>query len=152
MIKSKNRNFSFTLIEILVVATIISLLSAGAAISYSQIVKQSRDSKRKADIENVRAALEQYRSTNDVYPTTGTGSGLPFGTGSLTDAASNTYMNRIPQDPQSSAKNYFYSSSGTDYTIAAQLEASSTCSSYPPSGSCGIGLTCSYCVGPYGQK
>ena len=58
----------FTLIEILVVATIISLLAAAASVAYSQLSKQSRDARRKTDLEQVRAALEMYRSNNDDYP------------------------------------------------------------------------------------
>ena len=58
----------FTLIEILVVATIIGLLASGAIVSYQQLLKQSRDAKRKTDLEQVRAALEMYRSNEDTYP------------------------------------------------------------------------------------
>jgi len=58
----------FTLIEILVVATIIGLLASGAIVSYQQLSKQSRDAKRKTDLEQVRAALEMYRSNEDTYP------------------------------------------------------------------------------------
>lgn len=62
----------FTLIEILVVCTIISLLVAGGVASYAQFGKQSRDARRKADIEQIRAALELYRSNSATssYPLT----------------------------------------------------------------------------------
>lgn len=140
----------FTLIEILVVATIISLLAGGGLISYSTFSKNSRDARRKADLEQIRAALEMYRSNVGAYPTTAPPQGLPFGTGSLTDG-SNTYLQKIPQDPKSN-RNYFYSSSGSNYTLACQLENSSTCTSPPGGNSCGSGFPCNYCLGPYGQK
>lgn len=141
------KNKAFTLIEILVVATIIGLLAAGAAVSYSQFSKQSRDAKRKADLENIRMALEQYRSTNDTYPLS-----LTFGTGSLVDGASNIYMSKIPQDPKSPTQVYYYTSTGIDYTLASQLETTSSCASAPGSPNCGTGYACNYCLGPYGQK
>lgn len=58
----------YSLIEILVVITIISLLVTIGMVSYSQISKNSRDGKRKADLEQVRAALVLYRVDNGSYP------------------------------------------------------------------------------------
>jgi general secretion pathway protein G len=135
---------SFTLIEILVVATIIGLLAAGAAVSYSQFSKQSRDAKRKADLEQIRAALEMYRSNNNSYPTTITIS--CSSSGGITDA-SNTYLSQIPKDPKCSTYTYYGSISTNDYTLAAYLEAGGTTC---VAGQCGG--NCNYCVGPYGQR
>lgn len=137
----------FTLIEILVVATIISMLSAGAFVSYSVVTKNSRNARRKTDLENIRVALEEYRRTKDIYPTS-----LTFGTGSLTDDLGNTYMSKIPQDPKSPTQVYYYTSTGADYTLASQLETTSSCASPPGSPNCGTGYACNYCLGPYGQK
>jgi len=140
----------FTLVEILVVATIISLLAGTGLVSYSSFVKNSRDARRKADLEQIRAALEMYRSNVGAYPTTAPGQGLPFGTGSLGDGT-NTYLQKIPQDPKSN-KNYYYLYSAGDYTLASQLENSSSCNSAPGGDSCGTDYPCNYCLGPYGQK
>lgn len=144
---------SFTLIEILVVATIISLLAGIGMVSYSSITKSSLDARRKADLEQIRAAIEMYRSNNSSYPTT-----LSFG-GNLCDPAptgcppvGNKYLEKVPQDPKSTIKTYYYTGSSSDYTLASQLEGSSTCSSPPGGNSCGTGFPCNYCLGPYGQK
>ncbi len=152
---------SFTLIEILVVATIIGLLAAIGAVSYVQINKSSRDAKRKADLENIRSAIEMYRSNNQGYPTS-----LSFATcslGALTDSGGNKYLSKIPNDPKCTTYIYYYSPLPVncdnssvycnDYTIAAQLEgSSSSCTSAPGGNSCGTNLPCNYCEGPYGQK
>lgn len=135
----KLKTFSFTLIEILVVATIISLLASGGMVIYSQFSKQARDAKRKLDLENVRAALEMYKSTNSVYPD-----------GSWNDLNSfliPQYLGSLPDDPKSTFSYYYESTDGSDYTIAAQLEiGGTTC----VTGECGE--NCNYCLGPYGQK
>lgn len=140
---------SFTLVEILVVATIIALLTAAGAVSYSTLSKNSRDAKRKADLEQVRAALEMYRSENDEYPTVTINCSS---SGGITDG-SNTYLSSIPKDPKCNTNSYYYTTIGTpasDYTLGAYLEGDST-STCGVTISCVIG-NCNYCVGPYGQK
>ncbi len=58
----------FTMIELLVAATIIAILSAIGLVSFSSALKNARDGKRQSDLQQVRSALELYRS--------GTGAGL----------------------------------------------------------------------------
>ncbi|KKU11410.1 MAG: hypothetical protein UX17_C0079G0007, partial [Parcubacteria group bacterium GW2011_GWC2_45_7] len=53
MTNKLKKSFGFTLIEILVVATIIGLLAAGGFVTYSNLSRQSRDAKRKADLEQI---------------------------------------------------------------------------------------------------
>lgn len=68
--KTRQKHAGFTMIELLVVATIIILLSAIGLVSFSQANKRARDGKRKADLEQARSALELYRSDNGFYPAT----------------------------------------------------------------------------------
>lgn len=140
---------AFTLVEILVVVTIISLLASIAAVSYSRFVKQSRDARRKTDIEQIRASLELYRNFKGAYPSPP----MNFGTGALQDGTT-VYMSKIPKDPMATsptANTYYYTSSGTfqDYTLCAYIEGGDTSVSL---NSCGSGIVCNYCMGPYGQK
>lgn len=132
---------SFTLIEILVVSTIIGLLSAAAFVSFTQFSKQSRDARRKTDIEQVRAALEMYRSNNNTYP-----ANLSVLTSGV------IYLQSVPVDPQSSSYSYYYSGSASDFTLGAHLETDSvTCQAL--SAQCGgTSGGCTYCAGPYGEK
>lgn len=60
----------FTFIELLVVVTIIGVIFAAAAVSYTQISKNSRDARRRSDLETIRQALEMCRSLAGVYPGT----------------------------------------------------------------------------------
>jgi len=142
---------SFTLIEILVVATIIALLAGGGAVVYTQLNINARDAKRKTDLEQIRAALEMYRSnSNDgKYP-------IGNGIDTLSILVNNKYIQRIPKDPVYPDYTYFYrSDAGIGYTLAAQLETNSSCNNpVPPitENSCGTKKSCNYCLGPYGQK
>ena len=128
----------FTLIEILVVTTIIVLLTSAAAVTYSQFSKSSRDARRKTDLEQVKAALEIYRSNNDTYP---------VGNWSNLSVLTTTYIQSLPTDPKSASYSYYYSGTADDYTIGAYLESGVT--------SCVVGgctVNCNYCLSPYGQQ
>jgi type II secretion system protein G len=142
----------FTLVEILIVVGLLTILFSMGIGSYTSIQKKARDDRRRADIEQIRAALEIYRTTNNAYPTAAPtpASGLPFGS-PLSDLV-NTYLQKIPQDPLSPARSYYYATSGGDYTLGAQFEGTSSCTTTPPANSCGTGFSCNYCQGSYGQK
>ena len=148
---NNNMRRAFTLVEILVVVTIIGLLTVAAVVSYSQFTKRARDSRRITDIEQLKAALEMYRSTNDIYPVATGALGTGYSTLSALTAPT-VYIQSIPKDPKDATYLYYYTSAGTDYTLSAQLELTSSCGSAPGGSSCGAGNACNYCVGPYGQK
>lgn len=112
-LRSIKKSKGFTLIELLVVISIISILVAVGIVSYRRTNLLSRDSRRKADIQQIRQALETYRSENGVYPDDAT-----WEADIVPD-----YISEIPTDP----KNGFYRyESGsipiTTYTICAYLE------------------------------
>ena len=58
----------FTLIELLVSISIIIALTSIGFVNFRVTSQKSRNSKREADIAQVRAALEIYRSTYTTYP------------------------------------------------------------------------------------
>ncbi len=135
----------FSFVELLVSVTIIGILATVGIVTYTEFVKSSRDAKRKGDLEQIRGALEMYRSKNSSYPVS-----ITFG-GDICDPApggctSGTYLKTIPKDPKSTL-NYYYTSDGLTYTLGAYLEQGST-------SDCGTncgGVICNYCMGPYGQ-
>lgn len=61
---------AFTLIEILVVATIMIVLTAIGVASFSAANKSARDAKRKSDLETIRQAAVLYRTQHatNLYP------------------------------------------------------------------------------------
>lgn len=153
------KNKGFTLIEILVVATIIALLAVAAAVSYTSLNRSSRDGRRKADLEQIRAAIEQWRSDKGAYPTSiGATVQLAVDCGppdhtliDTTITPQSVYLQKVPKDPQCTARTYYYNRlSDSDYTLAAGLEMGTTICQAAPA--CGTGIDCTYCVGPYGQK
>jgi general secretion pathway protein G len=143
----------FTLIEVLVAATIIALLTAIGVVSYASANRSARDAKRKSDLEQIRAALEMFRADCGKYPVTNTvvpGNTLALNGTSCPGYSDSTvtYMRQVPQDPKG---NYRYSQrdSGASYVLCACLEGSggTTASCSNCGGVCGTGA-CNYEVCP----
>lgn len=139
-------NIGFTLIELLVAMTIMAVLMAISLVSYQGSKKAARDSKRKADLEQLRSALEIYRNDCQTYPEDSeivVGSPL-VGTKSApatTCLTTDTYIEVVPTDP--GERSYYYNRVGANaYILCASLEISSE--TVEGCGSCGTGFTCNY--------
>ncbi len=135
--KLKTQNFGFTLIELLVTMTIVAVLLSIALVSYQGARKSARDGKRKADLEQIRSALEMCRSDTGVYPDT-IYSNITCGT------PAKTYLSGTPKDP-STGSNYYYLGATNTYTLCAYLEIGGVDGSCG-TASCGPGKTCNYIV------
>lgn len=62
------RKRGFTLIEILVVVAIFAALMAMGGMAFITAMKRSRNARRAADIQEIRTALEMYRTDKGYYP------------------------------------------------------------------------------------
>ena len=113
------RNHGFTLIEVLVVATIIGVLTSIAVVSYQKANKNAHDARRKTDLEQIRAALEMYRSDEDKYPGT---LNVCAGINSL---SLGDYLDPIPTDPQDDSQ-YQYKKTASGYCVSATMEGNPT--------------------------
>lgn len=101
----------FTLIELIVSVTIIAILTVVGMVSFSTTNKKARDSRRIADLENIRMALELYRQ--------GTGSSYPA---DLDDLVTNSYIQKIPIGPKDEDYSNGYNVSDYTYTLKTTVE------------------------------
>lgn len=126
MIELGNRQKSsgFTLLELLVVIAIISILVTVGMTSFSTAQKKGRDAKRKNDMKEMQAALEQYYSVcGYTYPTPPAGS---FYSPVICTAPSIAIMPTIISDPRGITPYYCGGTcNATGYTVCAGLEAES---------------------------
>lgn len=62
------RRFGFTVVEIIIVITVISILAGIGIVSYSGMQVRARDTERQADVEAIAAAFETYYEQYGTYP------------------------------------------------------------------------------------
>lgn len=128
------RKRAFTLIEMLIIVAIIGILAGIAMVTYLNQQVSSRDARRKADLNTIAIALDQYRSdlANEEHGS------YPKITINKTEELKNEnetnkyrYFSSINNDPLAPDRNYYYSASifvnpntilGKDYKLYAQLE------------------------------
>lgn len=120
----------FTLIELLIVITIIGILAVALLPSVLGAPARARDAARKADLNNIIAAIETYNSDNQKYPV---GPGCIDQIAGLPD---NFTGKKAPVDPQGKkidgtavdgncASGYFYCSltgNPASYAVGAYME------------------------------
>src|SRR5690348_635769 len=92
----KSENLGFTLVELLVVISIITVLSTAGLNLYTSALASSRDSQRKADLKQVQSALAQFHNDAGFYPNS-----LDFtnGSGITNPSNNNIYLAVLPRDP-----------------------------------------------------
>ena len=123
---------------------IIGVLATVGVSSYAQVLQKSRDTKRKADLAEMKKILQFYYSTNGRYPPAGS---CAYGTNCYVFSTAGDdwipalipgYTDRLPIDPRNNAdgpwtvatENYSYSygnltSDGQSYDLTARLENTS---------------------------
>lgn len=66
----KNKEKGFTLLELIIVVSIIAILSVLGISSYNSIQQDARNTKRKSDLVELQKALEAHKSRHGRYPST----------------------------------------------------------------------------------
>ncbi len=116
----------FTLIEILVVVTILGILAALVVPQLMSYPDEARVTRAEQDIQSLRTALDLYRMDNFTYPSTDQGLralvAKPGGRPEAPNWRSGGYIKELPKDPWGG--DYVYLSPGQSgafdlYTLGA---------------------------------
>lgn len=90
--RRKRKDEGFTLIEMIIVVSIVMILTSIAIPIYTQHVLHAREAVLKEDLYSMRNAIDQYTQDKDKAPQ------------SLDDLVSAGYLRAIPKDPFTGAK------------------------------------------------
>ena len=86
----KLRRFSergFTLIEVLIVVTLVVILASIGMATYSNAVQRAREAVLREDLFRMRDAIDQFYADKNSYPQ------------SLQDLVTEGYLREVPKDP-----------------------------------------------------
>lgn len=123
--REKEKMKGFSIVELLVVMSVIVLLGSLILVQVTSSRAKARDAERESEIKTLQNAMAIYIVNNKLYPVY---------SGPLTgaDAASTALINdgalqQVPLDPSNSGNfRYIYDSSdGSTYTITYYLETNS---------------------------
>ena len=81
------RERGFTLVELLIVISLISILAAMGLVQYRNSVQSAKESVLHTDLFRMRDAIDQYYADKGKYPS------------SLDSLVSDGYLRKIPEDP-----------------------------------------------------
>lgn len=125
----------FTLVELLIVITILGILASIALVAFRSAQTRGRDAQRKSDLKQMNSALELFYADYQKYPNAvgvapaacpytppNTWAACSWGTGEFTDGKT-VYFKVLPKDPVSTAA-YLYRVDATNqkFQLFAHLE------------------------------
>mgnify|MGYP000453325894 CR=1 FL=1 len=135
----KKKQKGFSLLELLVVISIMGILIALGTVAFITVQKKGRDSRRRGEIKAMQDAFEQYKADNTSYEACSTMAAYDSGSGAIMPGG-------LPSDPKNSGSFIYNTADGCDatgYCVCAYLEGSIGNSSAPS------GVTCDYTSGDY---
>ncbi len=121
----KHMQKGFSLIELLVVATVIIVITTIGLVSFTTAGKGARDGKRKADLEAVRQALVLYKADGNTYPSGTSGNNANYTTMTATLVSGGYLSNPKPDDPKNTAPyqyTYYAPAAGDSFCLCAYAE------------------------------
>lgn len=110
MRKSANHEAGFTLMELIIVMSIISILAALAVPRFTAAIKSAHEAVLREDLRVMRTAIESYTMDKQKAPQ------------SLDDLVQDGYLRSIPEDPITHGKDTWVPDTSDAYSSVDQTE------------------------------
>lgn len=149
-LKKRSSQAGFTLVELLIVISIIGILARFLFVNFAEVRIRGRDTRRKSDLTSIKQALRLYYNDFQRYPANDEGDRI-LGCGADSLEACNwgttfvggntTYMGDLPSDPiniGAQVYHYVQSTDGEDFQLWAVLENKSDQQAVPSQERCGV--------------
>ena len=123
-----SRKLGFTLVELLVVISIIGIITTIISSSFINSQQRSRDASRKTGLKSLSDALNTYYADNGVFPTADVINGLVATAGEFSDntnpANKIIYMKKVPKETFTGMRQVLYETSAgrKSFRIYTNLE------------------------------
>lgn len=127
----------FSLLELLVVISIIGILISISTVAFNVAQRTGRDSRRRADIKVMQDAFEQYMAETGTYEACDTMADYDSGSGAIMPGG-------LPSDPKNTGSFVYNTSDGCDttsYCVCGFLESGTGNANAP------TGAACDYAAG-----
>jgi len=106
-VRRRRSAHGFTIIELLIVITIIVILASMGMVSYRNSVTRAREAVLKEDLFRMRDAIDQFHADQNKYPA------------SLDELVKEGYLREVPEDPVTRSRE-------TWQAVAAERDATDT--------------------------
>jgi len=116
---------AFTLVELLVVISIVGILSGFVFVQTNNAINSGKDAKRKSDIALLASAAVGYQSESIDMPIS-SGCSINVDCPTVVNEALEGQIGTLPVDPNSGSAYQYQSIDGTDCTISAVLSTGET--------------------------
>lgn len=110
-----NNKKGFTLVELLVVISIIAILSVIGVVIFTNVQKSARDAKRRGDLKAIVNALEIYRTSNGRYPSLAGWFCSDSGPNWISGLSSYFASGGVPQSPSKNVSHFFETTNVAPY-------------------------------------
>jgi prepilin-type N-terminal cleavage/methylation domain-containing protein len=120
--KVNKRSFGFTLVELLVVISIMGILTVITASTFVGSQQKSRDAARKANLRSIADALNAYYADNGNFPAPLLFNPVLTSGGEFDGPDNVIYMKKLPTETVNSLEPFFYEGGNKSFRLYANLE------------------------------